>query len=468
MQLDLSTMPGAYHLPRANWEVIAAWIFKEVPEAERPQAWGAAVLQWLDRLNEALGGCYQSQVVGEMVLFFHKDHPHAGSLPKLAASTFATVIEVLGEAAGSYGEAPLPVLVLASAGSYHSYLSQYYPASEHGDSGGVCIRGKDLLQVVLPPIASIALERALAHELTHACLAHLNLPRWLEEGITQTVEARLDRSGGFVLQSEDAVGLRQYWQERGLRDFWWGRAFQRAGAGQSASYNLALVLFQLLLVDHRKRLGPFLRQADANDAGDMAARQVVGKGLADLAAQFLGPGDWTPVPTGPLEYSQRGLFYLERGMNNRALPDFDHVVRQEPENVEAFLHRGMAYSRLGRYAEALADHEEAVRLDPTSAHVHNNLAWFLATCPEESFRDGQRAVDHAAEACDMTNFEVWYCLGTLAAANAEFGDFEEALKWAEASLERAPAKELEGCRTRIRLYERQEPYRDTLAVASPQ
>lgn len=59
--------------------------------------------------------------------------------------------------------------------------------------------------------------------------------------------------------------------------------------------------------------------------------------------------------------------------------------------------------------------------------ILNNLAWSFATCPDASLRDGKRAVQLAAHACELTQYKRTVFLGTLAAAYAEAGRFEEAI-----------------------------------------
>lgn len=103
---------------------------------------------------------------------------------------------------------------------------------------------------------------------------------------------------------------------------------------------------------------------------------------------------------------------------------------------------------------------KAVELNGEDSHAHNNLAWLLATCPDEPLRDGELALQHANKACELTGFDTWYCLGTLAAACAEASDFEEAVHWAKESLRRAPESEKAGCKDRLRLYKEAKPCRE--------
>jgi hypothetical protein len=58
----------------------------------------------------------------------------------------------------------------------------------------------------------------------------------------------------------------------------------------------------------------------------------------------------------------------------------------------------------------------------------NGLAWLYATCPEAKYRNGKKAIAGAAMACKLTNLTNPHFLGTLAAAYAETGDFDNATK----------------------------------------
>jgi hypothetical protein len=62
-----------------------------------------------------------------------------------------------------------------------------------------------------------------------------------------------------------------------------------------------------------------------------------------------------------------------------------------------------------------------------SADELNDLAWFLATCPDTTRRDGRRAVHMAELACKLTAREKPLHLETLAAAHAECGDWKAAV-----------------------------------------
>ena len=67
--------------------------------------------------------------------------------------------------------------------------------------------------------------------------------------------------------------------------------------------------------------------------------------------------------------------------------------------------------------------------------MKNNLAWILATCPDEDLRDPQRALAVAQAECERTSWKDASLLDTLAAAHAAAGDFAKAIEQQEKAIE---------------------------------
>jgi tetratricopeptide (TPR) repeat protein len=75
----------------------------------------------------------------------------------------------------------------------------------------------------------------------------------------------------------------------------------------------------------------------------------------------------------------------------------------------------------------------------SNALAQNNLAWLLATSPKASLRNGDKAVELAQQANALTGGKNPNILDTLAAAFAEAGRFDDAMRTAQKALELARA-----------------------------
>jgi peptidoglycan/LPS O-acetylase OafA/YrhL len=73
----------------------------------------------------------------------------------------------------------------------------------------------------------------------------------------------------------------------------------------------------------------------------------------------------------------------------------------------------------------------AAQLNPQEAVRKSSLAWVLATSPEAADRNGALAVKLAEDACWRTRYRQTTMVGTLAAAYAEAGRFDEAVATAQ-------------------------------------
>lgn len=63
----------------------------------------------------------------------------------------------------------------------------------------------------------------------------------------------------------------------------------------------------------------------------------------------------------------RGYAFEETGQYDRAIQDYDHVIRLKPNDAKAFYNRGNAYESKKLYDRAILDFDQAIRLKPGDA-----------------------------------------------------------------------------------------------------
>ena len=133
----------------------------------------------------------------------------------------------------------------------------------------------------------------------------------------------------------------------------------------------------------------------------------------------------------------RAEIFRKDGKYELAIQDCNEALRQYPGCVEAFLLRASIKSQLRQYAEALKEYNYLISLHPrpvTLARALSDRAWFQATCPDASFRNGQQAVKDAKAACSITVWKDEDMIDTLAVAYAKTGDFDSAARYAAQAL----------------------------------
>jgi len=159
-----------------------------------------------------------------------------------------------------------------------------------------------------------------------------------------------------------------------------------------------------------------------------------------------------------------GLVGLVVFATQRAAVEFDNMMAEVESDASWDLQSMQDFqtaSNIGDYQSALDAVEEQLAVDEENETAHNNKAWLLATCPDEQFRDGALAVEHATKACELTDWENAGFVDTLAAAYAESGDFESAAEWQQRAIDiDSSGSYTEQFSKRLVQYENKEPYRE--------
>ena len=163
---------------------------------------------------------------------------------------------------------------------------------------------------------------------------------------------------------------------------------------------------------------------------------------------------------------QLAAYYQADHRPRKAVEIYDAILKTTPDNQRALRGKGDALLSYGKHQEAITLYQKALELqDDEEGGLLNNLAWVLSTTPREELRNGEKALEYAVKACEVTDYQMPHILSTLAAAHAEAGDFEAAKKWIQKGIELAgedknSAEMLDHLKKEAAAYEKNEPWRE--------
>ena len=198
-------------------------------------------------------------------------------------------------------------------------------------------------------------------------------------------------------------------------------------------------------------------------------------------------------PDFPAAHNNLGMVLAKQGRMDEAMDEFQKAIMLEPNNADAHNNLGSALANKGRIEDAMDEFQQAIKLQPDYAQARNNLsraegqarqweepyslgvrllqqgqtdgaiaqfqgalairpgfgkarlaleiiAWDLATSPDDSKRNGAKAVELAQQLTNTPEGRDPTCLATLAAAYAETGRFADAIATAARARELALAQ----------------------------
>ena len=166
-------------------------------------------------------------------------------------------------------------------------------------------------------------------------------------------------------------------------------------------------------------------------------------------------------------YGMRGSIFSRRGKYDRAYDDYSSAIGINATNSITYNLRGWMAVCLGEYGKSIIDFETALQLNPKDDLAYRRLAWVMATCPVAKYRNGQKALENAKKAYDLTAWKDLLNLTTIAAAYAEIGDFEQAVTWEQkAENEGLKNQDLKDSQARLELYKQKKPFRLAMPKAN--
>jgi hypothetical protein len=282
--------------PIPRWGEIAAALPEGLQHDALYTFWSDAAAAWLERMRGACGTGFEVWVSDHFFLLANDEQRFVDLLLKHAERSLRRILATLTGVAADYGYGKHVMILFDDRDQYYHYVANYYPdEGEYSLSSGMYVnRGYGHLVLVKDDLWTV--EPIVAHELTHACLAHLPMPCWLNEGLAVNLEGVLTRPVQRLHTPAELQEMhREFWDAERIQEYWSGDSFHHPDEANLLSYHLGETMVTVLSQDYEPFLA-FAGAADLADAGEAAAREQLDLTLDAVAGAILGPGDWAPDP----------------------------------------------------------------------------------------------------------------------------------------------------------------------------
>jgi len=155
---------------------------------------------------------------------------------------------------------------------------------------------------------------------------------------------------------------------------------------------------------------------------------------------------------------------LQKGQVAEALIHYRKLLELQPDNIEVHNIVGTVLVQQGEIKDGVEEWQKVLAIQPDNGNAMSNLAWVFATSPDQSLRDGPKAVELAEQALRLSGSRIPILFRTLAAAYAESGRFSDAIQTAQKGIELANSQGNPGLATELKgniaLYQERQPLRD--------
>jgi tetratricopeptide (TPR) repeat protein len=165
-----------------------------------------------------------------------------------------------------------------------------------------------------------------------------------------------------------------------------------------------------------------------------------------------------PQDVAALNSRGHALYRLRRSAE--ALTDYNRALQIDPTSAASLVNRGDILSDQGRYAEAAKDYRNAIKANPNLGRAYQSAAWLMATCPVEEFRNVELGIEAAQKAIALDGNGDYRYLETLAAAQANAGEYKAAVETQKQALDTAPEAIAQVYKGRIEKYKAGRPHRE--------
>lgn len=270
---------------RPNWDEIALGVDESLPREVHHQFWLTQCNQWLNAIGAYYDSGYKIYESDNFCLLTNESQRYVDLFLAFLERSLKRILTSMDGITSDEGFGKHVAIVFADDDQYYDYVMKFFPEEgEFGLSSGMFIN-EGYGHFAFPSQEITYAEPIAVHELTHACLAHLDIPVWLNEGLAVMME-EVHANNPLYLDQEIFDRHHRYWNKETIEGFWNGESFTSSGEESELSYNLAHILVKNLSKDYSV-FSEFVNAAKSEDGGEAACQQYLSVGLISLAEGFI-------------------------------------------------------------------------------------------------------------------------------------------------------------------------------------
>src|SRR5208282_2850870 len=192
-----------------------------------------------------------------------------------------------------------------------------------------------------------------------------------------------------------------YWQNS---ETLWTHTLDCTTGNDAAHYNLGVILDQKGRVDEaisHYQAALQIRPNNAEARNNLGSAFLETGNVDDAIAQYQEALRINPRQANV--HSNLGSALWQKGWTDEAISHFQEAVQIVPDNASYRFNLAKALQQKGRVEEAIIQYQVELQIQPADVEVLNKLAWLLATCPQASLRNGNKAVQLAQQANELAS-----------------------------------------------------------------
>lgn len=172
------------------------------------------------------------------------------------------------------------------------------------------------------------------------------------------------------------------------------------------------------------------RNHEQLEAYQLRGRCQTWLGEHEQAIQDFTKGLRLDPKSAPL-FTDRAFCLASTGYFDDAIADCDRAIGLNPELAESYYMRGRVYRKKGDDRRAVDDFTKSLEIDPEFASACGFRALTLMSSKDMRVRDVEQAFKDAQKSCELTGWQDWMAIDTLARAYEHKGDKQNAAKYSE-------------------------------------